>query len=210
MSRASTICGLPDENVGVPDGHKHAGHRLDADDNRASFEVDGHEALGLASERTIGHEVLRTRGANRQAVLETDELLTFSVAPRGGHRSPAPATRLHQQRVVSLCGQDGTARIGGGGHGAAVGPGLQVFQRVDDAAAKLPVGRAGAIGAVLFERPVGQTEEAGSLGRAHVTWRYAGEAVGHGRTSVFLVRPRRSGGGSGARWSEAGLFRCRS
>jgi hypothetical protein len=71
------------------------------------------------------------------------------------------------------------ARVGGRGLGAPVGPGLQIVERIDDAAAELSIGGAGAIGAVLFERSVGEAEEACGLGGSEVARRQAGGIGSH-------------------------------
>jgi hypothetical protein len=52
---------------------------------------------------------------------------------------------------LAFCGEYGSdAGIGGRVLGAEVCPGLEVVERIDDAAADLPVLRAGALDAVLF------------------------------------------------------------
>ena len=55
---------------------------------------------------------------------------------------------------------DAVAGVGRGLPKAAVGPGLQVFERIDDAAAQLAIDRAGAEGAMLLERAAGQAKKA--------------------------------------------------
>jgi hypothetical protein len=76
------------------------------------------------------------------------------------------------------------ARIGGRGLGATVGPGLQILQRVDDAAAEFAVSGTRAIGPMLFKGASGQTQESRGLGRAQVAqrvqWRVDGDNDGEG------------------------------
>ena len=55
---------------------------------------------------------------------------------------------------MTLGGEDRAARIGGRGDGAACGPGFEIVDGIDDAPAEFAVGRAGAIGAVLYERKI--------------------------------------------------------
>lgn len=103
-----------------------------------------------------------------------------------GHRSAPLLARIRNRRVP-FRGQDcACARIAGGRFGAAVNPRRQVFERIHNAAAQLPVRRACAIGAVLFEGATGQSEKARRLGRAQVSRRQAGVRIGHLRGSVVV------------------------
>src|SRR5262249_7333779 len=86
------------------------------------------------------------------------------------------------------------AGIRGRGLGAEIGPGLQVVEGVDHAPADLAVLRAGAVGAVLLERPAGEAEETRRLGRTQKAWRQAGERVGHDRASVICASAAAFGG----------------
>ena len=70
-------------------------------------------------------------------------------------------------------------RIGGRRLGAEFDPGLQVFEPIDDAAAELGIARAGAVGAVLFERAAREAEEARGFWRAQVARRELGDCGGH-------------------------------
>ena len=73
---------------------------------------------------------------------------------------------------MALGGQHGSgAGIGRRCLGAAVGPGLQILQRVDDASAELSIGGTGAVGPVLFQRAAGEAEESRGFGRAQVSRR---------------------------------------
>ena len=60
------------------------------------------------------------------------------------------------------------ARIGGGCLGAEFDPGQQVFQPIDDSAAKLRIAWPGAVGAVFFQRADGEADDARGLGGAQV------------------------------------------
>src|SRR3546814_5349433 len=61
-----------------------------------------------------------------------------------------------RQDVVALGGKDGAAAgIGRGVLGAEIGPGLEVLDGIDDAAAELAIGGAGSVGAVLLKRAAG-------------------------------------------------------
>src|SRR5712691_11042828 len=81
-----------------------------------------------------------------------------------------------------LGGKHGSgAGIGGRALGAEIGPGLEIVERINDPTTDLSIFRSGAVGAVLFERAAGQTEEASSLGRPQKAWRQTGQWVGHVR-----------------------------
>ena len=55
-----------------------------------------------------------------------------------------------------------SAGIGGRGDGAAIGPGFEIVDGIDDGRRAL-VGRAGSVGPVLFQCPGGQAEESAVL-----------------------------------------------
>ena len=85
-----------------------------------------------------------------------------------------------------LGGQHGAgAGIGGRGLGAAVSPGFQILQRVDDTSAELSISGTGTVGAVLFQRSAGKAEESRGFGRAQVSLRQTGVWIGHLRGSVI-------------------------
>ncbi len=71
--------------------------------------------------------------------------------------------------------------LGAGGH-----PFLQVFQRIDDAAAEFAVAGAGAVGAVFLQRPAGQAKETRGFGGTQVAWRHTGQGIGHHLTSMIF------------------------
>lgn len=89
---------------------------------------------------------------------------------------------------MSFRREDGAARIGSGSHRAAVSPGLEIPNGIDDAAAELAVCGAGAVGAVLFQRATGEAQEASGFGCAKEAWREVGYAGGHDRVSVAFVK----------------------
>lgn len=103
-----------------------------------------------------------------------------------GHRSAPLLARIRNRRVPFRRQDCACARIAGGRFGAAVNPRRQVFERIHNAAAQLPIRRARAIGAVLFEGATGQSEKARRLGRAQVSRRQAGVRIGHLRGSVVV------------------------
>src|SRR3546814_847932 len=72
-------------------------------------------------------------------------------------RSAAGSTgEGRRQDVVALGGKAGAAAgIGRGVLGAEIGPGLEVLDGIDDAAAELAIGGAGSVGAVLLKRAAG-------------------------------------------------------
>ena len=78
---------------------------------------------------------------------------------------------------MALGGKDTAARIRRRGDEAAVGPGFQVLERVDDAPAELSIGGTGAVGPVFFKRAIRETKEAGRFGCAEKALRHAG-AIG--------------------------------
>src|SRR5262249_13198335 len=130
----------------------------------------------------------------------------------GVSKRSAPMRSAHSRCGDALSRKDGPyAGIGGRGLGAEIGPGLEVFERIDDAAADLSVLRASAVGAVLLERAAGEAKEAGRLGRAQKAWRQAGEWVGHDRTSVVLAaaagQRRRVGGHDGEATGRRGMVK---
>src|SRR5438105_3710467 len=95
----------------------------------------------------------------------------------------------HYGRDCTLGRIDGSdSRIRGRGLRAEISPGLQILERVDDAAADFSVFWPGTVGAVLLEGAAGETKEAGRFGRAQKAWRQAGQRIGHDRTSVVLQR----------------------
>ena len=61
---------------------------------------------------------------------------------------------------------------------ADVGPGAQVIDRIDDAAADPAIGRAGPEIAVLFESTAGQAEKARGFRRAQEAGRQIGGRIG--------------------------------
>src|SRR5208283_110363 len=69
--------------------------------------------------------------------------------------------------------------IGGRGLGTEIGPGLQIIERINDAAANLAVLRPRSIGAMLLKRTAGETEKSRSLGRAQEARWQAGERIRH-------------------------------
>src|SRR5579885_2060589 len=83
----------------------------------------------------------------------------------GGMRrlSTAVPAGLQWGGAVALRRQHGAARVGRRGDGAAIGPGLEIVERVDDAPAELAISGARAVGAMLLESPDGEDEEIGSL-----------------------------------------------
>jgi hypothetical protein len=78
---------------------------------------------------------------------------------------------------MALRGKDTAARIRRRGNKPAVSPGFQVLERVDDTPAKLAIGGTGALGPVLLERAIRETEEARRFRRAEKALRHAG-AIG--------------------------------
>lgn len=54
------------------------------------------------------------------------------------------------------------------------GPGLEVIDRIDNAAAELAEHRAGTGASMLFKRAAGETKESRGIVRAHEAWRDAG------------------------------------
>jgi len=183
------LAGRPDQDIGVPDGrHSVFGHGLHPDRHRAGTIIDrcGAGRLGEAEEG-IGHEVLRIAGREIAGEgAKQFELLPLRCAgSRHGWRSAAVgATR---DIVVPLGRQDrSSAGIGRGLLGAAVRPGLQIVDRIDNAATELAIGGAGAVGAVFLERPAGQAKEARGFGSSQIAWRQVGGRRGHDRASVVL------------------------
>src|SRR3546814_12721909 len=91
-------------------------------------------------------------------------------------RSAAGSTgEGRRQDVVALGGKDGAAAgIGRGVLGAEIGPGLEVLDGIDDAAAELAIGGAGSVGAVLLKRAAGRSEERRGGKECGSTWRFRG------------------------------------
>lgn len=103
-----------------------------------------------------------------------------------GHdqRAYRPAARFPGRRLLALRRQHGATRIGGRGDGAAFGPGFEIVDGIDDAPAEFAVGRAGAVGSVLFEggrqaekfsgfgpqRRGGSAAVSGRMGNSWVCW----------------------------------------
>src|SRR3546814_3563883 len=70
--------------------------------------------------------------------------------------------------LLPLGGKDRAARVGRRTDEAAIRPGLEIFDGIDDSAAELSVGRPGAVGAMLLKRALGQSEETSGFLRAKV------------------------------------------
>jgi Zn-dependent peptidase ImmA (M78 family) len=80
----------------------------------------------------------------------------------------------------ALCGEHGAgAGVGRRILGAQIGPGLQVVERINDAAADFAIRRPGSIGAMLLKRAAGKPEKSRSLERAQKARRQAGKRVRH-------------------------------
>src|SRR3546814_11742551 len=95
-----------------------------------------------------------------------------------------PYTPRFRSGLLPLGGKDRAARVGRRTDEAAIRPGLEIFDGIDDSAAELSVGRPGAVGAMLLKRALGQSEETSGFLRAQVAWRDAGGSFGHCRASV--------------------------
>src|SRR3546814_2373197 len=83
--------------------------------------------------------------------------------------------------LLPLGGKDRAARVGRRTDEAAIRPGLEIFDGIDDSAAELSVGGPGAVGAMLLKRALGQSEETSGFLPAQVEWWDAG---GIGRAHV--------------------------
>src|SRR5690606_35107495 len=101
-----------------------------------------------------------------------------AAASGGASRSAGAA--LGRSRLVPFGRQYAAARIGGGGDGAAVGPGAQVVHRIDDAPAELAIGGTGSVGAVLFEGAGRKAQEFSRFLGAKIARREYGEIGSHG------------------------------
>ena len=109
--------------------------------------------------------------------------------------APRPAGIGQGDGGVALGGEDGSdAGIGGRILGADIGPGLEVVERIDDAAADLAVLRTRAVGAVLLQRATGQAEESRGFGRSEKARRQTGQGIGHSRASVISWSATEVGG----------------
>lgn len=95
-------------------------------------------------------------------------------------------------------------QIGGGGFDAAIRPGLQVADGVDDASTDLPIERAGAVAPVLLERAAGQAQMAGGFGRAEIARRHWGLGVVHGGNPCGAGTPSAADGGTGQGFRQTG------
>src|SRR3546814_6732627 len=106
------------------------------------------------------------------------------------------ASDLSLRRAVALApnrGRHGViVWIGCRRANSTVGPGAQVFERVEHAAAHLPVGGAGSIGAMLFERARGEADIMGGILGATI----AGvlDEIGQGACPRIGVRTARGWG----------------
>jgi hypothetical protein len=97
------------------------------------------------------------------------------------------------------------AGIAGGCLGAAVGPCLEIVDRVDDPTTDLSVSRTGTVGPVLLQGASGEAEESGSFGGAQVSWRQAGAWIGHLKSSVVVWSASEVGGVSTGTMAEQSL-----
>jgi hypothetical protein len=90
-------------------------------------------------------------------------------------------------RRNAFCGEYGSgARIGGRCLGAEIGPGPEIIERINDAAADLAVLRPRSISPMLLKRAAGQAEKSRRLGRAQKTRRQAGKRIRHDGPPVVL------------------------
>ncbi len=71
------------------------------------------------------------------------------------------------------------ARIRSGRFDAAIGPSLQIFESIDDAAAELRIAWPGSVGPVLFQRTAGKAQKARGFGGSEIAWRKWGCCGGH-------------------------------
>lgn len=119
------------------------------------------------------------RAWNRSSLPRSDALRDIGVASTGSAQGPARGRGRGEH--VALCGQHAaTARIRLRGHGAALDPGFEILDRIDDPPAELVIGRTGALSAVLFEGPRGQAEKLRSLHGAQIA-RRQGSVIGSHR-----------------------------
>jgi hypothetical protein len=81
---------------------------------------------------------------------------------------------------VPLCRQHSAVTgVGGRCLGPAVRPGFEVIEGVDDTATDLPISGTGAVGPMLFQCAIRETEESRGFGCAQVTRWKAGTRIGH-------------------------------
>jgi hypothetical protein len=204
--------GGPDQNIGVPD-RRHAMFErcLDADHDLAHAKVDGFDTWRFGKgEKGIGHEVLCVpeRHGAWAGMKQIELLAVFGRVPgqrhERRHRGLAANPRETGETIVQPLGGIDSAKtgIGRGLFGAEIGPGLQILKRIDDAPADLAVFRPSAVGAMLFQRAAGETEESRGLGCPQVARRQAGQRIGHDRVSVFLALAGKIAGGPKARMAE--------
>src|SRR6516225_7800390 len=83
------------------------------------------------------------------------------------------------------------AWIGGRGLGTEIGPGLQIIERIYDAAADLAVLRPRSVSAMLLKRTARETEKSRGLGRAQKARRQAGKRIRHDESSRGFLTCRR-------------------
>jgi hypothetical protein len=215
VSRLDDLRGGPDQHIGVPDGrHAVVGHGLDPYGDRAGAVVDRPDTLRFGQrEERIGHEVL---GVTRCEIAgqrpEQVELVPLADAlVLEGHVWPplsADTRRVGERVHVRLCRQHGPGPgIGGRRLGPAVGPGLEIVDRVHDSAADLPVGWARTVGSVFLKGTSGEAEKTCGFRRSQKARRQAGGRIGHANDSVVLTRAvegRRRNDGHGGGDSRAG------
>lgn len=95
--------------------------------------------------------------------------------------------------------------IGGGGFDAAIRPGLEIADCVDDAPANLPVERSGAVAAMLLEGATGQAKVSGGLGGSEITGRHWGLGVVHDGNPCGAGTPSAGDGGTGQGFRQTGV-----
>jgi len=111
------------------------------------------------------------------------------LAARWAWLSPGgTGTPLRRESLRDTFGGEDRADAGLGGElaGAGANPVLQIIHCIDHTAAELPVFRASALGAVLFQRAIGKAKKSRRLGRAQVAWWQAGQGIGHLKTPVLF------------------------
>lgn len=87
---------------------------------------------------------------------------------------------------------------------AVLSPSMEVVKGINDAAANLAIGRAGAVGAMLFQRADGNAEEARRIGRAQETGRQPRLGIEHDRASGWVRRLLVTTTGHGEPWWRIG------
>lgn len=204
------LAGGPDQYVGIPD-RRHAvlGQTVDLHTLAAGLVEDGGNALclGERKERPL-HQVALVAGTGiptrDHEGVEAQPLTLLPVLAALRHDASHSEGRLFGRGQRTGWKDAAGCLVGGGPANTVLGPALEVVEGIDDTTADLAIGRAGAIGAMLFQRTDGNAKESCRIGRAQETGRQPRLGIKHDRSSGWVRRLSVMTAGHGEPWRRIG------